>query len=100
MKITKISDPYILNCKAELVGLRESIKYRNKLQYFYKREFTKAQCNGGIGAGQLAAMIQWNAIYINKLLTNIQTLKTRLEYLYESERKLLYMGQRGEVTDK
>lgn len=95
MIVKKYSDPYIMNVKAELLGLKASLKYRETLQYSYKKEFSNAQRNVGNGSqpGKIMAMIQWNSAYISRILDDITYLKNRLRYLYEQERKILYMAE-------
>ena len=100
MIINRLNDPFILNIKIELEGLRASLSYRERLQRLYKKSFTESQKNKGKKARVYSAMLNWNKLYINKLLKEINQCKEQLKALYECERKIIYMGQRREDSDK
>jgi hypothetical protein len=93
MQIKKINDPFILNVKIELEGVRASLKYRTRLQCKYKKEFSNSQRSKDGKSKLYSAMMVWNRLYINKLLATIDEYKETLDELYESERKLLYLGK-------
>lgn len=93
MQIKKINDPYILNVKIELEGTRASLQYRVRLQCEYKRRFKDSQKSKDGKSKLYSAMMAWNRLYINKLLATIDEYKGTLDELYESERKLLYLGK-------
>jgi hypothetical protein len=96
MTIKRINDPFILNAKIELEGLRASLNYRVNLQNLYKKKFSECQ-RSKCGKSRLySAMLNWNILYINKLLTSIKECKVILGELYESERKLVYLEKKRE----
>jgi hypothetical protein len=93
MQIKKIHDPFILNVKIELEGARASLRYRTRLQCKYKKGFNSSQRALDGKSKLYSAMMAWNKLYINKLLATIDKYKQTLDELYESERKLLYLGK-------
>ena len=66
----------------------------------YKKKFNECQKNKCGKSRLFSAMLNWNKLYINKLLVNIKKCKETLDGLYESERKLLYMDKRREDSDQ
>lgn len=100
MIIKKLNDPYILNVKIELEAKRTALNYRSRIQAEFKKEFRKAQVNGGFNASAFSAMIAWNKLYIKKLLNEIEEFKKQLGSLYEDERKIVYLGQKREKSNQ
>jgi hypothetical protein len=100
MLIRRINDPHILNAKVDLEAAREALKYRNRVQTEFKQGFKSSQRTQDGKSKAYHAMIEWNKLYINKLLRDISKFKQILDYLYESERKLLYVGKRREESDQ